>query len=135
MKHAQKNNLISIIVIFVVLYICTAVVFLRTNSIKFDAYRGQLDTIAGQLSLARKTNRELEEQLESANSRLEQISFLCEELGESTGRNITTVRQCIELLEEERYQIACIYYYATNSDSDSIYERIDSWLESEGVRP
>lgn len=135
MKHAKRNNLISIIVIFVVLYIFTAVVFLRTNSIQSNNYRGQLDTVRGHLATAERTNRELEEQLESANSRLEQISFLCEELGESTGRNITTVRQCIELLEEERYQIACIYYYASGGNSDSIYERIDSWLESEGVKP
>ena len=135
MKHAQKNNLIFIVIGFTVLYILTAVVFLRTNSIQSNNYRGQLDNVGKKLSLARETNRELEVQLESANSRLEQISFLCEELGESTGRNITTVRQCIELLEEERYQIACIYYYASGGNSDSIYERIDSWLESEGVKP
>lgn len=130
MKHAKKNNLIFIIG-FAVLYILTTAVLLRTNSIKSNDYRGQLDTAREQLSLARATNRELEEQLESANSRLEQISFLCEELGESTGRNITTIRQCVDLLEEARYQIACIYYYSTGGNSDSIYERIDNWLDEE----
>lgn len=126
--NGKKSSFIFIIIGFAVLYILTTVVLLRTNSIKSNDYRGQLDSVREQLATAERTNRELEEQLESANSRLEQISFLCEELGESTGRNITTVRQCIEIISEIREEIGEMGIILGLFDSDGYYNWLDSYV-------
>lgn len=105
-----------------------------------NSARGQLDQLGKQLTEATATNnalgRELEDcrgQLESCESRLEQCHFILEELGDTTGRSIETVRDCIDLVEEQRYYIAVLSYYIDGGNSDDIYNRIDSWLESEGV--
>lgn len=129
-KKTYKYSII-IGVLAGLLVFTTALLVGRT--IKSNETRGQLDSVRKQLSAARTTNRELTEQLESANSRLEQINQLCKELGDTTGRNITTIRECIELLEEERYIVACISYYSSCGNSDELYDRIDNWLESQGV--
>lgn len=105
-----------------------------------NSARREVDTLRGQLTEANGTNQALRGKLEdctgrleSCESRLEQCHFILEELGDTTGRSIETVRDCIELVEEQRYYIACLSYYIDGGNSDDIYDRIDSWLEDEGV--
>ena len=105
-----------------------------------NSARRQIDQLRGQLVTATESNQALigeltdcRGELESCQSRLEQCHFILEELGDTTGRSITTVRDCIDLIEEQRYYIACLSYYIDGGSSDDIYDRIDSWLESEGV--
>ena len=105
-----------------------------------NSARRQIDQLRGQLVTATESNQALigeltdcRGELESCQSRLEQCHFILEELGDTTGRSITTVRDCIDLIEEQRYYIACLSYYIDGGSSDDIYDRLDSWLESEGV--
>ena len=62
---------------------------------KLDKYRGNLDTVREQLIRSEEYNRELTERLGS-------ISANVQKLGELADRNVSGVRQCIELIEETR---------------------------------
>lgn len=130
--HITIGILVSIIILFGAI--------LTTSLFGPNSARRQLDIARGQLTEATESNnairRELEDcrgELESCQSRLGQCHFILEELGDTTGRSITTVRDCIDLVEEQRYYIACLSYYIDGGNSDELYNRIDSWLESEGV--
>lgn len=93
----------------------------------------QLDTVREQLAAETETNRRLGAELEDCTGRLEQCSFIIQDLGESTSRDIKTVRDCCEIIEELRYEIACLSYYISGGSADELYNRIDDWLQSEGV--
>lgn len=115
-------------------------VILTTSLFGSNSARRQIDELRRQLTEATESNnsirRELEDcrgELESCQSRLGQCHFILEELGDTTGRSIETVRDCIDLVEEQRYYIACLSYYIDGGNSDELYQRIDDWLESEGV--
>ena len=97
--------------------------------------RRQVDSVREQLTREAETNRQLRAELESSQSRLEQSSFILGELRETTDRDITTIRDCIEIIEETRYAIGCLSYYIDDCSSDDIYDRIDGWLETQGVYP
>lgn len=132
MKNAKKNFSRIFIIGFFVLSLFFGVAWIRTIDQSND-YRRQLDAARGQLSTATETNRRLAEQLGDAQSRLEQCANITEELGDITSRNITTIGECREVIEETRYSIACLVYYTSSCSSDDIYRRVDDWLESEGV--
>lgn len=132
MKNVQKNFSRIFIIIVTVLCLFFGVAWIRTIDQSND-YRRQLDTVRGQLSTATETNRRLAEDLDSANNRLEQCYNITEELADVTSRSITTIGEIREVLEETRYSIACLIYYTSGCSSDDIYQRIDDWLESEGV--
>jgi hypothetical protein len=115
-------------------------VILTTSLFGSNSARREVDKLRGQLTEATDSNnairRELEDcrgEVESCQSRLGQCHFILEELGDTTRRSITTVRDCIDLVEEQRYYIACLSYYIDGGNSDELYQRIDDWLESEGV--
>lgn len=65
------------------------------SSIQSYKYRRHLDTAREQLVRAEEYNRELTERLGS-------ISTNVQKLGELTERNVSGVRQCIEIIEETR---------------------------------
>lgn len=132
MKNVQKKIFSFIFGFVFILCLFFGVAWIRTIDQSND-YRRQLDAARGQLSTATETNRRLAEQLESANSRLEQCANITEELATVTSRNITSIRECREVIEETRYPIACLVYYTSGCSSDDIYSRVDDWLESEGV--
>lgn len=128
----EKKISIIFIIICLSVSLLLGLAWVRTID-QSNNYRRQLDTVRGQLSTATETNRRLAEQLDEAQSRLEQCYYITEELGDITSRNITSIRECREVLEETRYSIACLAYYSSGITSDDIYQRIDNWLQSEGV--
>lgn len=65
------------------------------SSVKSYKYRRHLDTAREQLLRAEEYNREL-------TKRLGSISTNVQKLGELTERNVSGVRQCIEIIEETR---------------------------------
>jgi hypothetical protein len=105
------------------------------STIKSNKLRRQVDTVREQLLGETETNRQLRAELESSQSRLEQCSSILGELRETTSRDITTIRDCIEIIEETRYAIGCLSYYIDDCNSDDIYDRIDNWLETQGIYP
>lgn len=85
------------------------------------------DRLTERINEAEDTNREL-------TRSLGQIRFLCGEFDSSVDRNITTVREAIQVIEETRYYVQCIEVELGLYDSDSIYQRMDDWLQNEGVK-
>ena len=133
-EKISKYNIIICVLAFVIILLGATSIF-WTNSA-----RRQLDQLRGQLSEATESNSSLRGELESCRgelelcqSRFEQCHSILQELGDTTGRSIETVRDCINLVEEQRYYIACLGYYIDSGNSDELYNRIDSWLEHEGV--
>lgn len=139
-KFYQKTHKYTIIICILSTIIILLGALLFTSISRANSARRQVDELRGQLTEAGATNKalvgELEDcrgELESCQSRLGQCHFILEELGDTTGRSFTTVRDCIELVEEQRYYIGCLSYYIDGGNSSDIYDRIDSWLEAEGV--
>ena len=82
-------NIIVSIVFILLLFGCIR------NTKQLNKYRGHLDTARNELLRAEEYNRELTERLGS-------ISTNVQKLGELTERNVSGVRQCIEIIEETR---------------------------------
>ena len=91
---------------------------------KLDQAGRLVDQLTEQLSDATDTNRRLTETVE-------QCQFIVTELGSTTDRNIGTVREAIEVIEETREAVGALEVELGIWDSDSVYDRIDSWLDSE----
>ena len=129
MKNEKSYKYIIIICIlaFVIILLGATSIF-WTNSA-----RRQIDVLRGQLTEATESNNLITRELEDCRTRFEQCHSILQELGDTTGRSIETVRDCIELVEEQRYYIACLEYYIDSGSSDELYNRIDDWLEHEGV--
>ena len=126
-EKISKYNIIICILAFVIILLGATSIF-WTNSA-----RRQIDVLRGQLTEATESNNLVTRELEDCRARFEQCHSILQELGDTTGRSIETVRDCIELVEEQRYYIACLEYYIDSGSSDELYNRIDDWLEQEGV--
>jgi len=124
MKHEKKNRIfIYIIVLLAVLLFGTTVYGIYCTN-KLDAARATNDQLTERLSDATDTNRRLTETVE-------QCQFIVTELGSTTDRSIGTVREAIEIIEETREAVGALEVELGIWDSDSVYDRIDSWLDSE----
>ena len=129
----MKNEKISKCFIIICVLIFILILSGLTDIFWANKARRQIDQLRGQLSEATESNNRITRELESCQSRFEQCHSILQELGDTTGRSIETVRDCIDLVEEQRYYIACLEYYIDSGNSDELYDRIDDWLEHEGV--
>lgn len=77
-----------------IIFILFLFFFIR-NTKQLNKYRGNLDTVRNELIRSEEYNRELTERLGS-------ISDNVQKLGDLAERNISGVRQCIEIIEETR---------------------------------
>lgn len=111
---------ISIIICMFVLLAGT-VVYGVVCTRKLDTARADNDRLTEQLSYAADTNRRLTETV--GNCR-----FIVTELENATGRNIGTIREAIEIIEETREAVGALEMQLGLWDSDSVYERIDNYV-------
>ena len=124
MKYEKKNRIfIYIIVLLAVLLFGTTVYGIYCTN-KLDEVGRLNDQLTERLSDATDTNRRLTETVE-------QCQFIVTELGNKTDRNIGTVREAVEVIEETREAVGALEVELGIWDSDSVYDRIDSWLDSE----
>lgn len=124
MKYEKKNRIfIYIIVLLAVLLFGTTVYGIYCTN-KLDQAGRLNDQLTERLSDATDTNRRLAETVE-------QCQFIVTELGSTTDRNIGTVREAVEVIEETREAVGALEVELGIWDSDSVYDRIDSWLDSE----
>lgn len=124
MKYEKKNRIfIYIIVLLAVLLFGTTVYGIYCTN-KLDKSGRLVDQLTERLSDATDTNRRLTETVE-------QCQFIVTELGSTTDRSIGTVREAIEVIEETREAVGALEVELGIWDSDSVYDRIDSWLDSE----
>ena len=93
---------------------------------KLDNYRRNLDTAREQLIRSEEYNRELTERLGS-------ISDNVQKLGDLTERNISGVRQCIELIEETRVIVKELEDCCGSFSQSEYYQYWDSYFQSEGL--
>ena len=126
MYEYKKNNkyIIAIIILSVFLLFSGALSIYR--SIESNQLRATNDRLTEQLDRATNTCTEL-------RGTISNCGRICRDIDEISGRSITTTRDAIEVIEETRCAIESIEVELGLWDSDSIYERIDNWLESEGV--
>ena len=121
-----KHSIIGgLLILFFCLFVGTIVLLFSTTR-ELDKLGTTNDRLTERIVEAEDTNREL-------TKSLGQIRFLCEEFDSSVDRNIRTVREAVEVIEETRYYVQCIEVELGLYDSDSIYDGIDSWLQNEGV--
>ena len=124
MKYEKKNRIfIYIIVLLAVLLFGTTVYGIYCTN-KLDEAGRLNDQLTERLSAATDTNRRLAETVE-------QCQFIVTELGSTTDRSIGTVREAVEVIEETREAVGALEVELGIWDSDSVYDRIDSWLDSE----
>lgn len=124
MKNEKKNRIfIYIIILLAVLLFGTTVYGIYCTN-KLDAARAANDQLTERLSDTTDTNRRLTETVE-------QCQFIVTELGSTTNRSIGTVREAIEIIEETREAVGALEVELGIWDSDSVYDRIDSWLSDE----
>lgn len=124
MKYEKKNRIfIYIIVLLAVLLFGTTVYGIYCTN-KLDEAGRLNDQLTERLSAATDTNRRLAETVE-------QCQFIVTELGNTTDRSIGTVREAVEVIEETREAVGALEVELGIWDSDSVYDRIDSWLDSE----
>lgn len=116
--------------IFISIIICLFVLLFGTTiygitcTRKLDKIGTDYDRLTERLTYAADTNRRLTETVE-------QCRFIVTELGNATGRNIGTIREAIEIIEETREAVGALEVELELWDSDSIYDGIDSWLADE----
>ena len=125
-KFYQKTNKYRIIIYTL---IATALLFgylFISSSIKSNQLRATNDRLTEQLDRATNTCNELRGTIANCQS-------ICRDIDELNTRSISTAREAIEIIEETRDAVESIEVELGLWDSDSIYERIDNWLESEGV--
>lgn len=121
-----KHSIIGgLLIMFFCLFVGTLVLLFSTTR-ELNKLGTTNDRLTERIVEAEDTNREL-------TKSLGQIRFLCEEFDSSVDRNIRTVGEAIEVIEETRYYVQCIEVELGLYDSDSIYDGIDSWLQNEGV--
>lgn len=90
------------------------------NSVQSYKYRRHLDTAREQLVRAEEYNRELTEKLGS-------ISTNVHKLGELADRNVSGVRQCIEIIEETRVIVQELEDCCGNFSQYEYYQYWDSY--------
>jgi len=124
----EKKNVIigSLLILFFTLFI-TASIALFASSKQLDESRATNDRLTEQLDRATDTNRRLAETVG-------QCQFIVTELGNTTNRNIGTIKEAVEVIEETREAVGALEVELGIWDSDSVYNGIDNWLESEGVK-
>ena len=104
-----------------------------TSSVRSVRLRRANDELTERLANATNSCTELAGQLSDCRGTIEQCRGYCRDIDEISERSIGTARDAIEIIEETRYYVMCLEVELGLIDTDSIYERLDSWLESEQV--
>ena len=130
MKNEKNYKYIIIICILAFVLILSGL----TDIFWTNKARRQIDQLRGQLAEATESNNHITRELEDCRARFEQCHSILQELGDTTGRSIETIRDCIDLVEEQRYYIACLSYYIDSGSSDELYNRIDDYVFDKGVK-
>ena len=114
-KIFSISGIIFILYLFFYSTICTK---------QLNKYRGHLDTVRNELIRTEEYNRELTERLGS-------ISTNVHKLGELADRNVSGVRQCIEIIEETRVIVQELEDCCGSFSQSEYYQYWDSYYRVE----
>lgn len=129
----KKHFILSCAILFFLAVFAAIGTTLYTSSRQLDESRRANDQFREQLARAEDANRQLTEELDDCRNRIGQCQYILSDLDGLTTTNVRTVREAIELIEETRYEVACLSYYLGCFDTDEYYDRVDSWLEAQGI--
>lgn len=117
----EKRTKIYIIIIAILVLIWAVVGNIAAFSYKrqSDKLRREVESIRYELSVATNTNKRLGEQLGRSQSKLERCTGITNELRDTTGQSIETVRDCIKIVRETRTLIENLENVLYNSDTNS----------------
>ena len=120
MEHKKNIIIISVFAFCIVFSVNIC------NSVKSFKYRRHLDTVREQLIRSEEYNRELTERLRS-------ISTNVQKLGELTERNVSGVRQCIEIIEETRIIVQELEDCCGSFNQSEYYSYWDNEFRDKGI--
>lgn len=126
-KFYQKTNKYTIIIVVLSVFLFLFGALSIKSTIQSNSLRTTNSRLTEQLDRATATCTRLTETVEQCQS-------ICRDIDEISGRSITTARDAIEIIEETREAVGAMEMELGYWDSDSIYKRIDDWLESEGIK-
>ena len=118
-KKTKLGNIAFIIICVLLLFtgiFCTGTVYFARKSDEAGRLCNQLRE---RIIDSENTNRKLAETIERSQS-------VCRDLESSIGRNITTAKEAVEVIEEVRVQVQSLEVELGNFDSDSYYSYWDS---------
>ena len=114
----------KIINIFGIIFILCLFLYSTICTKQLNKARGHIDTVREQLIRAEEYNRELTERLGS-------ISNNVYKLGELADRNVSGVRQCIEIIEETRVIVQELEDCCGSFSQCEYYQYWDSYYHDE----
>lgn len=123
-EWVKKNALLFIFMVVLFASGTLSGITAISSTIKLDRARECNDRITERVIEAERLNKELE-------GTIERCQQLCSEYEQSISRNISSIKEATELIEETRYLVQCIEVELGLWNSDSIYDRFDAWLEFE----
>lgn len=132
-KFYQKTNKYRIVICALIAATLLFGTLFISSSIRSNKLRTTNDGLTEQLDRATNTCTELAGQLGDCRSTIEQCRVYCTDIDEISGKSISNAREAIEIIEETRYYVMCLEVELGLINSDSIYDRIDDWLQNEGV--
>lgn len=129
-KKTYRYHIITIISILIALLF--GALFIR-SSVKSNQLGRYNDELTERLSESTDTCTRLAGELRECTITIDQCRNHCDELRTISTRNISSVREAVEIIEEERYFIECLEVELGLWDSDSYYEWCDNWLQTQGI--
>ena len=129
-KKTYRYHIITIISILIALLF--GALFIR-SSVKSNQLGRYNDELTERLSESTDTCTRLAGELRECSITIDQCRSHCDELRTISTRNISSVREAVEIIEEERYFIECLEVELGLWDSDSYYEWCDNWLQTQGI--
>ena len=116
-KHAITGGLL---IMFFCLFVGATVLLFSTTR-ELNKTRRSNDELTERITATENTNREL-------TKSLGQIRFLCDNFDESVDRNIRTVREAVEVIEELREEVWQVESIVNMFDIDGYYDWLDSYI-------
>ena len=125
MKNDEKNFIIGLVFTVVLTFLFAVGVLFWNSTKELDQLRATNDRLTERVIDAENTNSRLAETITDCRG-------ICVNLGESIDRNINTVSDAIEIIEETREAVGALEVALNLWDSDGYYDWLDSYIYDSG---
>lgn len=129
-KKTYRYHIITIISILIALLFGALYIRSAVKSNQLGKYN---DELTERLSESTDTCTRLAGELRECSITIDQCRNYCNELGTISERNISSIREAVDIIEEEREIVQCLEVELGLWDSDSYYEWCDNWLQTQGI--
>lgn len=125
-KNDEKNFIIGLVFTVVLTFFCACGVLFWNSAKELDQLRTTNDRLTERIIDAENTNSRLRETITDCRG-------ICVNLGESIDRNINTVSDAIEIIEETREAVGALEVALGLWDSDGYYNWLDNYLQLDEI--